>query len=104
MKLPNNFGSIKYLGKGRRRSYGIYPPVEAWSFSVSPKALADAETLEEGYELLTAYNMQRKGKIKVGYGTFIDRSPVFSEVYERFFQENFYNSPKKLSQSAINST
>ncbi len=28
MKLPNNFGSIKYLGKGRRRPYGVYPPVE----------------------------------------------------------------------------
>jgi len=48
--------------------------------------------------------MERKGKIKAGYGTFIDRPPFFSEVYERFFQEKFYNSPKKLSQSAINST
>lgn len=106
MKLPNNFGSIKYLGKGRRRPYGVYPPVEEQNFSgpVSPKALEYTETWEERYEILTAYNMERKGKLKVGYGTFIDRSPAFSEVYERFFQEKFYNSPKKLSQSAINST
>ena len=29
---------------------------------------------------------------------------MFSEVYERFFQEKFCNSPKKLSQATINST
>ena len=75
MKLPNNFGSIKYLGKGRRRPYGVYPPVEEWNFSgpVSPKALAYTESWEEGYEILTAYNMEKEGKIKVNYGTFIDR-------------------------------
>ncbi len=25
-KLPNGYGSIKYLGKGRRNPYGVYPP------------------------------------------------------------------------------
>ena len=91
MKLPNNFGSIKYLGKGRRRPYGVYPPVTEYSFHgpVSPKALAYTETWEEGYEILTAYNMEKSGKIKVNYGTFIDRTPTFSEVYDRFFHEKF---------------
>lgn len=106
MKLPNNFGSIKYLGTGRRRPYGVYPPVTEWTFKgpVSPKALAYTETWEEGYEILTAYNMEKAGKIKVNRGTFIDRTPTFAEVYEQFFQEKYYNSPKKLSQASMNST
>lgn len=48
--------------------------------------------------------MEKAGKIKVNRGTFIDRTSTFSEVYERFFQEKFYNSPKKLSASTMNST
>lgn len=106
MKLPNNFGSIKYLGKGRRRPYGVYPPVSEYGFHgpISPKALAYTETWEEGYEILTAYNMEKSGKIKVNRGTFIDRTPTFAEVYERFFHEKFYNSPKKLSKSSMAST
>lgn len=106
MKLPNNFGSIKYLGKGRRRPYGVYPPVTEYGFhgAITPKALAYAETWEEGYEILTAYNMEKAGKIKVNRGTFIDRTPTFAEVYERFFHEKYYNSPKKLSDASMNST
>ena len=43
MKLPNHFGSIKYLGKGRRRPYAVYPPVTEWSVSgpVTPPALGN---------------------------------------------------------------
>lgn len=103
MKLPNNFGSIKYLGKGRRRPYGVYPPVTEYGFHgpITPKALAYAETWEEGYEILTTYNMEKAGKITVNRGMFIDRTPTFSEVYEGFFREKFYDSPKKLSKSSM---
>ena len=82
MKLPNNFGSIKYLGKGRRRPYGIYPHVTEYNFRspISPKALAYVETWEEGYEILTAYNMEKAGKIKVNRSIFIDRTPTFSVI------------------------
>lgn len=106
MKLPNNFGSIKYLGKGRRKPYGVYPPVTEYGphGPITPKALAYAETWEEGYEILTAYNMEKEGKITVNHGTFIDRTPTFSEVYERFFHEKYYNSPKKLSEASMGST
>lgn len=56
MKFPNNFGNIKYLGKGRRRPYGVYPPVEEWTFSgsVSPKALTYAETLKRSSFKITS--------------------------------------------------
>ncbi len=106
MKLPNGFGSIKYLGEGRRRPYGVYPPVTEYTFKgpVSPKALAYTVTWEEGYEILTAYNMEKEGKILVNHGTFIDRSPTFAEVYDRYFQEKFHNSPRKLSKAAMGST
>ncbi len=106
MKLPNGFGSIKYLGEGRRRPYGVYPPVTEYTFKgpVSPKALAYTATWEEGYEVLTAYNMEKEGKITVNHGTFIDRSPTFAEVYDRYFQEKFHNSPRKLSKAAMDST
>lgn len=106
MKLPNNFGSIKYLGKGRRRPYGVYPPVTEYSLHgpITPKALAYAETWEEGYEILTTYHMEKAGKITVNRGMFIDRTPTFSEVYEGFFREKFYDSPKKLSKASMAST
>lgn len=105
MKLPNNFGSIKYLGKGRRRPYGIYPPVTERTFqgSATPKALAYTATWEEGYEILTAYHMQKAGKIKINYGTFIERTPTFSQVYEQFFEEKFYHSPKKYAKATMDS-
>ena len=106
MKLPNGFGSIKYLGEGRRNPYAVFPPVTEYNFKspVTPKALGYCETWEDAYELLTAYNMEKKGQIKVSNNVFIDRSPTFAEVYERFFQEKFYNSPKKLSKSTMSST
>lgn len=106
MKLPNNFGSIKYLGQGRRNPYGVYPPVTEYGVHgpISPKALAYTETWEEGYEILTAYNMEKAGKIKVNRNTFIDRTPTFAEVYEKFFHEKYYNSPKTLSKASMHST
>ena len=27
-RLPNGYGQIRYLGKGRRNPYGVYPPSE----------------------------------------------------------------------------
>ena len=106
MKLPNGFGSIKYLGPRRRRPYAVYPPVEEWTRSgpVSPPALAYTETWEEGYEILTARKMELEGKIKLKGPVYIDRTPTFAEVYDRYFQEKYFNSPKKYSQSSIRST
>ena len=106
MKLPNGFGSIKYLGPRRRRPYAVYPPVEEWTRHgpVSPPALAYVETWEEGYEILTARKMELEGKIKVNRSVYIDRTPTFAEVYERFYQEKYFNSPRKYSQSSIRST
>lgn len=106
MKLPNNFGSIKYLGKGRRRPCAVYPPVDEWTENgpVTPKALGYKETWEEGYELLTTYNLEKQGKIKLNRNVYIDRTPTFAEVYEQFFQEKYFKSEKRLSEASKNST
>lgn len=106
MKLPNNFGSIKYLGSGRRNPYGVYPPVTEWTVKspVTPKALGYKETWEEAYELLTAYNLERQGKIQINQNIYIDRTPTFAEVYEDFYQEKFFRSEKKLSDATRYST
>lgn len=90
-KLPNGFGSIKYLGKGRYKPYGVYPPVEEYTRTgpVTPKTLAYVETRDEGYEILAARKMELEGKIKVNRGIYIDRTPTFAEVYENFYKEKY---------------
>ena len=100
MKLPNGFGSIKCLSGNRRKPYAVYPPVTEWTPTgpVTPPALAYTETWEEGYELLTAYNMEKAGKIKINRSVFIERTPTFAEVYQQFFDEKFHNSPKNFSK------
>ena len=108
MKLPNGFGSIKYLGSGRRNPYAAYPPAGEWSkngkYQITPKALSYSETWEEAYEILTAYNMEKQGKIKLSRNVFIDRTPTFAEVYENYYREKYFSSPKKLSDSSMRST
>lgn len=106
MKLPNGFGSIKCLSGNRRKPYAVYPPVTEWTPTspVTPPALAYTETWEEGYELLTAYNMEKAGKIKINRSVFIERTPTFAEVYQQFFDEKFHNSPKNFSKETIAST
>lgn len=106
MKLPNGYGSIKYLGKNRRKPYAVYPPVTEWAEKspVTPKALGYTETWEAGYELLTTYNLEKDGKIKVNSGVYIDRTPTFKEVYEQFYNEKFRASGKAFSASTVYST
>lgn len=107
MKLPNGYGSIKYLGDGRRKPYAAYPSVTEWKETgpVTPPALGYMETWEEGYELLTAYNMEKQGKIQVASNVFIDHSPLFSDVYEKFYEEKFEtNKSRTFSNATKNST
>lgn len=106
MKLPNGFGSIKYLGSGRRNPYAVYPPVTEWNEKgpITPKALGYLPTWEESYELLVAYNMEKQGKIRVNRNVYIDRTPTFAEVYEMFYKEKYENPVKTYSKASMNST
>lgn len=58
-KLPNGFGSIKYLGKGRRNPYGVYPPVKEYTENgvpKTPKALCYVDEWMKGFAVLNAYH------------------------------------------------
>ena len=81
-KLPNGFGSIKYLGKGRYKPYGVYPPIEKYTPAgpVTPKALAYVETWDEGYEILAARKMELEGKIYAGAKSW-NQENRFHELY-----------------------
>ena len=107
LKMPNGYGSIKYLGKNRRNPYAVYPPVTKWNNNapVTPKALGYKATWEEAYELLTVYNMEQQGKIKTAGNIYIDRSPTFSEIYEAFFKEKYETDKSKTySKQSMRST
>lgn len=107
LKLPNGYGSIKFLGKNRRNPYGVYPPAERDENGnlFTPKAIGYTETWEAAYELLTVYNMEKKGKIKTVTNTFIDRSPTFAEVFEDFYKEKYEtNKSKSYSEQSRRST
>lgn len=57
-KLPNGYGSIKYLGKGRRNPYAVHPPTQEFALSgspITPKALCYTDAWIKGFTVLTAY-------------------------------------------------
>lgn len=57
-KLPNGYGSIKFLGKGRRNPYAVHPPVIEFKLNgspVTPKALCYVDSWIKGFAVLTAY-------------------------------------------------
>lgn len=57
-KLPNGYGSIKYLGKGRRNPYAVHPPTTEFTLDgvpKTPKALCYVDDYMKGFAVLTAY-------------------------------------------------
>ena len=57
-KLPNGFGSIKWLGRGRRNPYGVYPPMTDTNdegVPITPKALCYVDDWYKGFSVLLAY-------------------------------------------------
>lgn len=57
-KLPNGYGSIRYLGKGRRNPYAVHPPTTEFTLDgipKTPKALCYVDDYMKGFAVLTAY-------------------------------------------------
>ena len=57
-KIPNGYGSIKYLGKGRRNPYAVHPPTTEFTLDgvpKTPKALCYVSDWMVGFAVLTAY-------------------------------------------------
>ena len=57
-KLPSGFGSIRYLGSGRRNCYAVHPPSDGLTLNGSPNrppALCYVDDWIKGFTILTAY-------------------------------------------------
>lgn len=118
-KLPNGFGSIRYLGKNRRNCYAVHPPatIDAAGKAVRPPAICYVDDWLKGFTVLTAYKagtykpgMENDlpisptadtdtlvGRILADYGTIKGvegkhpeiKKLTFAEVYERFMAWKF---------------
>lgn len=57
-KLPNGYGSIKYLGKSRRNPYAVHPPATEFGLNgspITPRALCYTDAWIKGFTVLTAF-------------------------------------------------
>lgn len=132
-KLPNGYGSIKYLGKGRRNAYGVYPPTTEFDDNgvpQTPKAICYVDSWTKGFAVLTAYKagnytpgMERtlEGQnttsgegiiqgILADYNQ-MSRSEIpeakktFSEVYKEYYSWKYEkDNSRTYSESSKNST
>lgn len=74
-KLPNGFGSIRYLGKNRRNCYAVHPPatIDAAGKAVRPPAICYVDDWLKGFAVLTAY---KAGTYKLGMENNLSISPT----------------------------
>ena len=52
-RLPNGYGSIRYLGKSRKNPYAVHPPADI--DGNRPPALCYVDDWMKGFIILTAY-------------------------------------------------
>ncbi len=123
-KLPNGYGSIKYLGKGRRNPYAVHPPTTEFTLDgvpKTPKALCYVDDWMKGFAVLTAYHagnytpelLQELAElpsdsdtgiidhILADYSAMKGKEPgtpekTFREVYEDFYRYKFERDKSKV--------
>lgn len=117
-KLPNGFGSIKYLGSNRRNPFAVHPPTTEFrpnGSPVTPKALDYVDDWYYGFSILMAYKAGTyiKGEYPPkpaapvddsNLGALVDHiladygkttgeeprtAPTFKEVYEGFYRYKY---------------
>lgn len=57
-KMPNGFGSIKYLGKGRLKPYAVHPPTTEFALNgspITPKAICYVDDWMIGFRVLVSH-------------------------------------------------
>ncbi len=127
--LPNGWGTIRYLGKGRSRPYAVHPPcTERYEngYYKRPPVLCYVKDWYTGFAVLNAY---RAGTYKPGdelnyptrtmsdremdefcemvirSGHIEPKGMTFEDVYKEWFEWKFgENAPKRLSISARRKT
>ena len=126
-RLPNGFGSIRYLGAGRRNPFAVHPPAsldDSIGDIVPQPALCYVDDYMIGVAVLTAYHA---GTYKPGYELTVRREvkdnlavedvtrrlladyrklaghdakrPTFAEVYQRLFDDKFCEGHKYSKQT-----
>lgn len=126
-KLPNGYGSIKYLGKNRRNCYAVHPPTKEFNedgIPLTPKALCYVDDWMKGFAILTAYkagtyvpgmekdltnikSTECSGVIRsiladysVIRGVEQIEEKTFSEVYEEFYEYKFNRDKSRFYSEA----
>lgn len=124
-KLPSGFGTIRFLGSGRRNCYAIHPPaaIDALGHVQRPAAICYTDDWIKGFTVLTAYKagtykpgMERElavnpsgdadilvQRIISDYSTIKGveerhpeiHEPTFKEVYDNFWKWKFEDPKKK---------
>lgn len=100
-KLPNGYGSIKYLGKGRRNPYAVHPPTQEFALSgspITPKALCYTDAWIKGFTVLTAY---KAGTYTPGMELTLNLEDVGTETLESLAQKILadYNATRPVEQA-----
>lgn len=127
-RLPSGFGSIRFLGNGRRLPYAVHPPAnerDEMGYYIRPKALCYVPDWYTGFAVLSAYHagtykpgMERIISQEVAISTvdldafcrrvLADHSmlqgsqcPTFKEAFDQFIDWKFgENAPKQLKPTA----
>lgn len=96
MRLPNGFGSVVYLGSGRRHPYAAKTATKSYDLNGYPRreVIGYFETWDDAYQALVEYN---KSPYDIS-----QRNATFAEVYQMLVNRKFNNPAKKLSKSSKN--
>jgi len=98
-KLPNGFGSIKYLGKNRHRPYAAYPPTTQYHDNGSPVTVPAIGYYEDWYEAFDALRAYSANPYDIKAADL-----TFADIYRRYYTAKYENSKKQFSLAAQQST
>ena len=126
-RLPNGYGSIRYLGNSRKNPYAVHPPADI--DGNRPPALCYVDDWMKGFIVLTSYKAgtytpgmeatlllpddtnqldKLTGKLLADYNRVKGIEPdepekTFSEVYEAFYADKFFEGNNTPPQPNIQS-
>lgn len=96
-RMPNGYGTIRFLGSGRRNPYAVHPPVTEFTLDgvpITPKALCYVDDWYKGFAVLTAY---KAGTYYTGYELTLDKGIVTdSKLAEKILAD--YNRTKSADR------
>lgn len=98
-KLPNGFGSIKFLGKNRRNPYAAYPPAEGYTLNGSPITVPAIGYFKDWYSAFDALQEYKHNPYDIR-----SEDLTFADVYGRYYKEKYENGKRKFSKQSENST